>query len=344
MTWHRALRYAARRVQRSNPLRQSHQVRSSAWTAFRTAGVFSLASGLIRLGPLEDTPSPSASPSPAFPELRDLASPKGLGLISASDARGEDGCEGGRRVYSAYSGSADGPSSGALGAVWARVQQVSRHVERGFAERWATTEGRLILQVMGVNFAVLALWKVLPASFMVRHFASSLEAMRRGRVWVTLTSNFSHQSFFHLACNMYLLDAFGRDVVTILSPERFAVLYAAGGIASVLGSLASRRLMRNNVLSLGASGSVMATMFMFSNLFPDRKLYVLGMWEIKARDALVLWAMFDAAGLLGSFGKIDFAAHLSGGIFSLAYYKLIREDLAREYATRQRGSWKWAGA
>jgi hypothetical protein len=47
------------------------------------------------------------------------------------------------------------------------------------------------LQLIGVNVAVFAMWKVLPTSFMLRHFASSLEAMRRGRVWTTVTANFS---------------------------------------------------------------------------------------------------------------------------------------------------------
>lgn len=338
MTWHRALRYAARRAQRVSGLRWCQRDFSSARTAVPAIGAFSLASGLVRVGPVEGEHGCRFLESSSW-EIGDVAWSKppiaGLGEVSVLSE--SDGGEPKDRR------GADGSASRTMSLALARLQEVSRGAQRGVVERWATVEGRMILQVIGTNVAVFALWKVLPASFMVRHFASSLEAMRRGRVWVTLTSNFSHQSLFHLACNMYLLDNFGRDVITILSPERFGVLYTAGGIASVLGSLATRRLMRNNVLSLGASGSVMATMFMFSNLFPERKLYILGMWEIKARDALVLWACFDAAGLLGSFGKIDFAAHLSGGLFSLAYYNFIREDLAREYANRQRGSWRIFG-
>lgn len=224
-------------------------------------------------------------------------------------------------------------------ALAAHARRAADGVRVAVERRAETREGRALLGVVAANAAVYALWKVAPATFMVRHFTSSLEAIRRGRVWTAVTANFSHQGGIHLGMNMFLLDQFGRDVMEVLTPERFAVLYVAGGIASVLGSLATRRLMRNNVLSLGASGAVMATMFMFANLFPGRKLYLFGVWELKARDALVLWALVDTAGLLGSFGKIDFAAHVSGGVFSLAYYQLIREDLAREYSARQRSSW-----
>lgn len=123
----------------------------------------------------------------------------------------------------------------------------------------------------------------------------------------------------------------------MLTTDRFVVLYVAGGLASALASLASRRILRNNVLSLGASGSVAATMFMFASLFPERELWIMGLWKLHARDAMVLWAMVDAAGLLGSFGKIDFAAHLGGAVFSYGYYNVIRETLCREYSQRRHG-------
>lgn len=163
--------------------------------------------------------------------------------------------------------------------------------------------------------------------------------MRRGRTWTVLTANFSHMGALHLVSNMYLLNEFSGDVVRVLTPERFLVLYMAGGLASVLASLTFRRMTRSNVLSLGASGSVMAVMFMFANLFPDREIWFLW-WKVKARDALVAWALFDAAGLLGSFGKIDFAAHLGGAAFSFMFYEFTREELAKEYAAaRSRNGW-----
>jgi membrane associated rhomboid family serine protease len=148
-------------------------------------------------------------------------------------------------------------------------------------------------------------------------------------------------NMLHLGVNMFLLDQFGRDVAKVITPERFVALYVAGGVAAVLTSLASRRILRNNVLSLGASGSVMAVLFMFANLFPNRSVYIFGVYELPAKDAVILWAMIDAAGMLGSFGKVDFAAHLGGGAFSFAYYNLIKEDLSREHHERIRQKQSW---
>jgi hypothetical protein len=79
-----------------------------------------------------------------------------------------------------------------------RIRNISKRVRRvgvGILDdiegRWQTDNGRVVLQLIGANVAVFALWKVLPSSVMLRHFSSSLEAMRRGRVWTTITANFS---------------------------------------------------------------------------------------------------------------------------------------------------------
>lgn len=168
-------------------------------------------------------------------------------------------------------------------------------------------------------------------------FCATCTSMQRpGSELSNHVQNACSMGAFHLSMNMFLLDMFGHEVAEVLSPARFVVLYVAGGIASTLASLTSRRLLRNNVLSLGASGSVMATMFMFACLFPERELFLFGIWKLHAKDAMVLWAMTDCAGLLGSFGKIDFAAHLGGGLFSFGYYHLIRDALSREFHKKRR--------
>jgi hypothetical protein len=79
-----------------------------------------------------------------------------------------------------------------------RIRNVSKRVRRigiglldDIERRWQADNGRVVLQLIGANVAVFALWKILPTSVMLRHFSSSLEAMRRGRVWTTITANFS---------------------------------------------------------------------------------------------------------------------------------------------------------
>jgi membrane associated rhomboid family serine protease len=272
----------------------------------------------------------------------------GIGLrltCASSAAESDDRYDAARQRLRIF---ADKYSDGRLAYAVQRVTEMREGAAAGIERRLQTREGRTVLGFIGANIAVYCAWKVLPSAFMVRHFTSSLEAMRRGRVWTALMANLSHMGIFHLAANMYLLDMFGHEVAAIITPERFVVLYIAGGLASVMASLAARRVMRNNVLSLGASGSVMAVITAFTCLFPNRELSILNTWTLPATDALALWALCDACGLLGSFGKVDFGAHLGGLAFSFGYYNLIREQLADEWAKkreleRRRSWWLWAG-
>lgn len=168
-----------------------------------------------------------------------------------------------------------------------------------------------------------------------RHFANSLEAIRRARLWTALTSNFSHMGIFHLISNMYLLNRFGKDVADVLGRERFYLFYCSAGIASSLASLTFRRISKSNVLSLGASGAVVATMWLYACFFPDRRMSILGSEKTVTMQELVLaYTVIDAAGLLGAFGKIDFAAHIGGAVFGNFWFYLVRDKLVQESMQR----------
>lgn len=146
-------------------------------------------------------------------------------------------------------------------------------------------------------------------------------------------------TLLHLTANMYVLSQFGIDVAEILGAERFFLFYSTAGVASSLASLGFRRLTSSGVISLGASGAVVATLWLHACFFPDRRMVLLGTDKSVTMQELVLaYAIFDAAGLLGSFGKIDFAAHLGGAIFANVWFQLVREKLVEEYVTRSNDS------
>lgn len=202
-----------------------------------------------------------------------------------------------------------------------------------------TREGRTIAGIIGLNAVVYGLWKIAPTSFMVRHFTCSLESMRLRRAHTALTSIFSHMGIFHMLINSAVLSFYGYEVANILTPERFVCMYIVGGLGANMSSLSWRRIVgANKAVSLGASGAVMTTMFMFCKLFPEREFTILGYGHVKARDACILWASLDAMGLLGGFGRIDFAGHLGGASMGYLYYYLTRKDLAREYHTRKKSN------
>lgn len=209
---------------------------------------------------------------------------------------------------------------------------------RQFVVKRVNSEGGAsVVYITAANIAVYLLWKGAPTNFMVRHFANSLESIRRGRVWTSFTSNFSHMSVFHLGANMYLLNRFGNDVAQVLGSQRFYLFYGTAGVASSLASLTFRRLTKSNVLSLGASGAVVSVLWLYACFFPDRRMAVLGTEQTVSMQELVLaYTVIDAAGLLGSLGKIDFAAHLGGAIFGNFWFYLVRDKLVREQEARRR--------
>ena len=52
--------------------------------------------------------------------------------------------------------------------------------------------------------------------FMIDHFLVSWEHLAEGRVWTLLTSVFSHNMFWHILLNMFVLNSFGPVLEDIL--------------------------------------------------------------------------------------------------------------------------------
>lgn len=172
---------------------------------------------------------------------------------------------------------------------------------------------------------------------MCRHFASSIEAIRSGRVWTSFTAAFSHMGIFHLSSNMYILNMFGPDAAEVLGMERFYLFYAAAAVASSLASLAYRRLTKSSAVGIGASGAVVSVLWLYACFFPDRRMQFFGSEKTLSMQELVLaYSVIDAAGLLGSLGKVDFAAHLGGAVFGNIWFYLVRDKLVREQEARRR--------
>lgn len=140
---------------------------------------------------------------------------------------------------------------------------------------------------------------------------------------------------FHLAANMYLLNRFGYDVADVLGSQRFYLFYGTAGVASSIVSLMFRRFTNSNVVSLGASGAVVATLWLHACFFPDRRMSLIGTDKsVTMQELVIVYTVFDAAGLLGSFGKIDFAAHLGGAFFANFWFHIMRDKLVQDFVTR----------
>lgn len=72
-------------------------------------------------------------------------------------------------------------------------------------------EQTALYSLMAANVAVFVAWRG-DAAFMRRHFTTSWDAIKAGRIHTLVTSAFSQSGTWHLFSNMLGLYFFGRQV------------------------------------------------------------------------------------------------------------------------------------
>jgi rhomboid-like protein len=192
----------------------------------------------------------------------------------------------------------------------------------------------VVRTIIVLNIIVFFLWHLGAnddeTSFMVRNFLVSFQGLREGRVWTLLTSEFSHNMFWHIFINMYVLQGFGSFMEHVLGSFRFLKFYLAAAImASLTHALVSAFLMGSPELpALGASGAISGVILLFALMFPSQKILLFffipvpAIWGALGLVGLDLWGMI--AQTHGSGLPIGFGAHLGGAFTGLVYYFWLR--------------------
>lgn len=187
------------------------------------------------------------------------------------------------------------------------------------------------------NVGVFLLWSfpVLGASIMTENLLVSWSLLAEGRVWVLLTSVFSHNLLLHLLVNMVVLTSFGTPMEQIMGSGRFLRFFLlAGVVASIAHAATSRFLLDQPELrALGASGALAGVLMLFSFSFPKAKVLLFFFVPLPAIVAALAFVAIDVWGLIAQMGggtlPIGHGAHLGGGAFGLAYYLVAGRDLKK---------------
>lgn len=125
---------------------------------------------------------------------------------------------------------------------------------------------------------------------------------------------------------MFILFGFGTAMEEVLGPKRFLKFYlTAGFMGSIAHCLTSTFLMHNpNLQALGASGAISGVLVIFSLMFPNHLVFLLGFIPLPAIMATVLFVGSDLWGLVaqtrGGQMPIGHGAHLGGALTGLIYY------------------------
>ncbi|MBT6156040.1 MAG: rhomboid family intramembrane serine protease [Planctomycetaceae bacterium] len=180
------------------------------------------------------------------------------------------------------------------------IQSLGAQTEHYAAIRWGDRYGLIPIEDLESAFRVDALgsWQV---------------------VWRLLTSGFCHGSFNHILFNLFVLWMFGRAVESILGSREFLVFYLTGVVISGLGHLLFSVITRDPTGALGASGGVMAVVFLTAMTFPKMKVYVMFIIPMDLWVMAVIYAVVDTMGLLQDGSGVAHAAHLGGAAFGVGY-------------------------
>ncbi|PLB44038.1 rhomboid-domain-containing protein [Aspergillus steynii IBT 23096] len=177
------------------------------------------------------------------------------------------------------------------------------------------------LAIVGANFGIFALWKVCPPAWrMLNRYFITVAAYPRT---ASLVGNvFSHQSFLHLAGNMFVVWWVGTQLHDEIGRGNFLAIYLASGIFGSFASLTVNVLRgRLAVTSLGASSAISGCLGSWCTLHADDKFtffFVPKEWQetcsIQGKVFLTGLVLLELVNLRFSAigGQIDNWAHLGG--------------------------------
>ena len=116
--------------------------------------------------------------------------------------------------------------------------------------------------LIGLNvvvYIVLNMFLLQNGVDIISGFDNSWMAVKwNGEYYRIFTSMFLHADLNHLLNNMFVLFIIGKRYEKSEGKFRFIIVYFLGGILASIASLSYNMIMRNEIVSLGASGAIFA--------------------------------------------------------------------------------------
>lgn len=187
----------------------------------------------------------------------------------------------------------------------------------------------VLWSIIGLNVAGFLAWRV-PGPlnmFMARYCLLQKQPIFFNGAQM-IGSAFSHQNFYHLAINMFVLYQFGAPIANWMGSPLFLECYIDSCVLSSLVSMAAPALLGSASMlpSLGASGAVFSCVGVFSYLLPNAKLALwfiplpIGAWYV-----FVLTLGYNGLAMIArrvpffAGAGIDYAGHVGGSLCGILY-------------------------
>lgn len=166
---------------------------------------------------------------------------------------------------------------------------------------------------------------------MLKNFILNVPNMKAGRVWVLLTSCFSHMTTAHILVNSIGLWFAAPAVASILGTSGYLLFYLGAGIFSALTSLWwQSRTPGRTIGSEGASGAIYGCMAFFGTMFPRSTFllfFVVPMPAWALLSGVFVWDLWRT--IFDPRSKVDGAGHIGGIIAGVGMAILCKRRYRR---------------
>jgi membrane associated rhomboid family serine protease len=149
--------------------------------------------------------------------------------------------------------------------------------------------------------------------------------LRRLYVWQPVTYMFVHAGTLHILFNMLALWMFGVELERRWGPRFFLKYYLVTGIGAAATTLALAFWPWGvgtalwHAITVGASGAIYGLLLAYALYFPDRPIYVMVLFPVRAKYAVMIFGAIELMLTLGGdLGGVANSAHLGGLVVASA--------------------------
>ena len=152
-------------------------------------------------------------------------------------------------------------------------------------------------------------------------------ALTSYQLWQPLTYIFLHSGFFHIFINMLVLWMFGKELEYRWGKNKFLLYYFITGIGSGIVTILFNPF--SIIPVVGASGAIYGILTAYSLLYPDRRVYIYGIFPVQIKYMMIFLGITAfIASIANNNSTISHLTHLSGKIIGFLY---LKKNLIKNY-------------
>ncbi len=202
-----------------------------------------------------------------------------------------------------------------------KYQYTSPGSRRIFQSNYSTPNGVKYLIIINIAVFLLVELSGLKYSYFFQQFGLvPQKVLAQPAFWQPFTYLFLHGGFIHILFNMFVLWMFGKDLERVWGKNEFYKYYFISGVGAGLVTILFS--MNSTIPIVGASGAIYGLLLAYGLMYPNRLVYLYGVFPIKVKfmvGALALIAFF--ASLSPEQSTISHLTHLSGMAIGFLYLR-----------------------